>query len=186
MSRVVFLVPLFLALLVALPARATEWTLDPQASRIGWTAKWNTSPVRGGFERFDAEIVFAPDALDAASVRIRIEIDSIFLEGQDARSTLTNRTWFSAREHPRALVESKAFRNLGNGRYEMIADLTIRDVTREIVLPFKLTIEGDTARMEGGLTLDRLTFGIGREGDFAKAVGPEVDVSIAVTAHRRG
>lgn len=184
MLRFILLMPLLLALLPALAARATEWTLDAPASRIGWTAKWNTAPVRGGFERFDAEIAFAPDALDAASIRVGVDIGSIFLEGQDARSTLTNRTWLAAGEHPRALVVSKAFRNLGNGRYEMVADLTIRGVTREIVLPFKLTIEGDTARMEGGLTLDRLTFGIGREGDFARAVGPEVDVSIAVTAHR--
>lgn len=184
MMRFALLAWLLPGLLLALPSQAADWTLDRAASRIGWTAKWNTSPVRGGFERFDAEIAFAPDALGEASVRVRVDIGSIFLESQDARSTLTNRTWFAATEFPQASVESKAFRNLGNGRYEMVADLTIRGVTREIVLPFKLTIEGDTARMEGGLTLDRLAFGIGREGDFAQAVGPEVDVSIAITAHR--
>lgn len=184
MVRFALLAPLLLALAAALPAGAAEWTLDRAASRIGWTAKWNTSPVRGGFERFDADIVFAPDALDSASVRVRVDIGSVYLEGQEARSTLTNPTWFAAKDHPQATVESKAFRDLGNGRYEMVADLTIRGTTREIVLPFKLTIEGDTARMEGGLTLDRVIFGIGREGDFAQAVGPEVDVSIAVTARR--
>ena len=180
-----FLLVLLVLFSSAAACRAAEWEVIPEASRILWTAKWNTAPVQGGFERFSAAIDFDPAELAQAYVRVAVDVASIYMEDQDARSTLTNRNWFDAAHYPQAIFETRSIRDLGNGHYEAVADLTIRGVTVPVTLPFKLTIEGDVARMEGSLTLDRTVFGIGASGDFAAAVAPEVDVAVMVTARRK-
>ncbi len=179
------LLAFILLLLGAAAGQAAEWEVIPEASRILWTAKWNTAPVQGGFERFSADIDFDPADLARAHVRVAVDVASIYMEDQDARSTLTSRNWFDAAHHRHAIFETREIRDLGNGHYEAVAALTIRGVTAPVTLPFKLTIEDDIARMEGSLTLDRTVFGIGASGDFAAAVAPEVDVAVMVTARRR-
>lgn len=163
---------------------APHWTVAPGESAIDWTAKWNTTPVHGGFERFSADIRFDPEALGQSGVRVKVDIGSIYLKGQDARATLVNENWFDAGQHPEALFESTAIRHLGSGRYEADGRLSIKGVARDVTLPFKLTIEGSVARMEGSLMLDRNDFSLGASGDVAKAVAAGVAVAVKVTARR--
>jgi polyisoprenoid-binding protein YceI len=70
--------------------------------------------------------------------------------------------------------------------------LTIRDVTREVALPFELTIGPHPdaagqlqARASGELAIARLDYGVG-QGDFAstRTVGDEVVIRIAIDATR--
>ena len=107
------------------------------------------------------------------------------MEGQDAHSTLVGKGWFFTQSYPDARFVSEDVRHLGNGRYEAHGTLQIRGVEKPIVLPFKLTIEGDIARMEGGLILDRTLYDLGLVGDVAQAVAPAVDVSVRVTVERQ-
>lgn len=160
------------------------WTVDAAQSTIDWTAKWNTTPIHGGFERFSADIVFDPNALESAHALVRVDITSVYMTGQDARATLIDENWFAASDWPEATFETLSFRHIGSGRYEADARLVIRGIERRVALPFKLTIEGKVARMEGSLVLNRHDFGLGKNGDIAKAVAPEVAVAIRVTARR--
>lgn len=166
-------------------ARASEWIVQPDKSEIRWTAKWNTSPIHGGFEDFSARIVFDPDNLAQADIAVDVETGSIFMQGQDARSTLTDENWFFAKTYPKAHFQSRDVRHMGNGRYEAHGTLRIKGEEKPVVLPFKLTIEGDIARVEGGVSLDRMGYGLGLAGDIAAAVAPAVDVAIKVTAQRQ-
>ena len=81
----------------------------------------------------------------------------------------------------------------GKGDYEAAAKLTIRDVTEEVVLPFRIDIGADpadasqlVARVTGKLTISRTKFGVGRdEWRDTKIVGDEVDLNIDVLARRK-
>lgn len=166
-------------------ANAAAWIIQPDKSDIRWAAKWNTTPLHGGFDKFTAQIIFDLDNLDDAVIAVDVDTASIYLEGQDARSTLAGETWFNTKAYPVARFASEDIRHMGNGRYEASGTLEMRGVTSPVVLPFKLTIEGDIARVEGGLTLDRTVFGLGLVGDVAAAIAPAVDVSVNVTARRQ-
>jgi hypothetical protein len=54
-----------------------------------------------------------------------------------------------------------------------------------VVLPFTLDIEGDLARMQGRLELDRRAFGIGAQYADEATVGFAVSVDVALTARRQ-
>ena len=66
-----------------------------------------------------------------------------------------------------------------------MATLTIKDQTQDVVLPFDLAIDGDTARMSGELTVDRHDFQLGT-GDWAgdELVGNAVTITVDLSAVR--
>jgi polyisoprenoid-binding protein YceI len=74
-----------------------------------------------------------------------------------------------------------------------VARLTIRDVTEEVVLPFKLNVAADpadpgllVARVTGEMTISRTKFGVGRdEWRDTNIVGDEVGLRIEVLARRK-
>ena len=80
----------------------------------------------------------------------------------------------------------------GGDRYEAQGKLTIRDVTRDVVLPFSLAIVDDPAQpgrvratARGRLALKRLDFGVGRnEWASTGQVSNEVTVDLTVVASR--
>ena len=62
--------------------------------------------------------------------------------------------------------------------------LTLRGVEVPVALPFRLVIEGDVARMEGALQLDRRDFGMGKSYPDEASVGHAVGVKVVLTAQR--
>ena len=72
---------------------------------------------------------------------------------------------------------------MGGGKYQAAATLTIHGVTKDVVLPFSLSIKGKTAKMTGSLSLLRTDYNVG-QGEWAQTdwVGGDVKVDVALTA----
>ena len=93
--------------------------------------------------------------------------------------------WFDVEQWPTARFETKSFREIGPNQYETVADLTIRDVTREVVLPFRLEIDGNDADAEGTVVIKRSDFGVGQgEWSDTSQIGDEVTIRIDLEATR--
>lgn len=183
MIRVSTLFVLLAFLLCASPLAAqTAWTPVPDASSIKWQTAWKSNAVRGGFERFQADIRFDPDAPESGAIRVEVDATSIYLEGQDAQKTLTGPNWFAAADWPRAIFESKSVRKSDEEDYVADGTLTIRGRSVDVSLPFSLDIRDDgSARAEGSLTLDRRVFNIGG-GMFNDDVADQVTVTVTLIA----
>ena len=70
--------------------------------------------------------------------------------------------------------------------FEAKGTLALRGAEHPVTLPFTLVLEGDTARMQGKVTLDRRDFGMGPSYGDEKTVGFTVDVEVALVAKRGG
>lgn len=166
-------------------APAATWTVDAPASRLGFTARVNGAAIDGTFRRWTAQIAFDPADLAASAVTVVVDTGSAATGDQTRDEALPSADWFAAAAFPKAVFRSRQIQAAGPGRYVAQGDLTIRNTTRPVSLPFTLSIAGGTAMMSGGLTVDRSAFGVGqgqwRTGD---AVALKVDVKVAVTAHR--
>ena len=74
---------------------------------------------------------------------------------------------------------------VGKGQFEASGTLIIRGTSRPVKLPFRLTIDGDTARMTGSAVIDRRNFGVGQgEWTATDSVGANVTVKVAIVATR--
>ncbi len=86
---------------------------------------------------------------------------------------------------------TKSINATSPGHYEAIADLVIHGITKEVRLPFALTISGNVARMTGELQLSRADYKIGTGStwgiDWAseRAVAHAVKVTVALTATKK-
>jgi polyisoprenoid-binding protein YceI len=174
-----------LGILGAGPALAAKWAWRPAESAIALEVTYLGSPVAASFGKFSADIEFDPADLAHSAVTVRIDTGSFDSQSEDRDEFVKERDWFDIARFPEARFVTKSIRLVGPGRYEATADLTIRGVTKVVTLPFALVIEGDVARMDGGLNLERTDYGVG-QGDWAstREVGGPVGVSVHVVADR--
>lgn len=179
-------------------ADAPEWTVDPAKSSIAFTGRQMGVPSKGQFKKFTATVKFDPDNLAASAVEVVVDVASADTGNPDIDKELKQPKWFDAARFPTVRFVTTAFRaktkdSAGKGDYEAVARLTIRDVTEDVTMPFKLDIGPDPAdpgqllaRMTGELTISRTKFGVGRdEWRDTKIVGDEVGLRIEVLARRK-
>ena len=139
----------------------------------------------GIFHRWSAQIVFDPKNLAGSKAAVTVDVASAATGNADRDQALPTADWFSAATQPRASFVTTAIKDLGGGKYLASGDLTLRGVKRPVQLPFTLAIAGDTARMNGAVTLDRTAFGIGQgQWKTGDVVATKVKVTVALTAHR--
>lgn len=170
-------------------ARAASWTLE-DGSAIRFEAYQQGAPVQGGFERFSAAIVLDPADLAGSRIEVEIEVASITTGHRDRDTTLRSPNLFDAERWPTARFASAKLEHLGGEAYQALGQLTIRDVQRDVVLPFTLRIADhpsapglQQAGAVGELTISRLDYGVG-QGEWAStaAVGENVVITIQIVA----
>lgn len=173
------------ALLLAAPALAANWQVEHDDSRVGFIGTQLGEEFEGGFEDFQADITFSPDNLEESAVSVVIDVASFTTGSADRDETAMGADWFNVEEYPQARFEADEFRRLDGNEYEAAGELTIKDVTREVTLPFTLDIQDGTADMSGRLTVDRTDYDLGT-GDWAsgETVGLEVTITVDLTATR--
>lgn len=169
----------------ALAASPSHWTVDPTASRLGFSGRMNGDAFNGTFKRWSADIVFDPKALPASKAVVVIDMGSALTGDADRDQALPSADWLAAKSFPRATFTTTAIKDLGGGKYVASGDLAIRGVHKPVALPFTLSIAGDTARMNGTVTLNRTAFGIGQgKWSTGDVVDTSVTVTVSLTARR--
>ncbi|MEQ8390165.1 MAG: YceI family protein [Thalassospira sp.] len=165
---------------------ADEWVVDATDSEIEFKGAQLGAEFEGEFKAFTVTIVFSPDDLAGSSVSVLIDIASVDTQNSDRDSQIVSPDWFDAGQWPTAQFVTKSFSEISPGKYQAVADLTIRDVTREVTLPFDLEITGDKAEAKGEVTIKRTDFGVG-QGQWSDTaqVGDDVTIEIEIEADRK-
>jgi cytochrome b561/polyisoprenoid-binding protein YceI len=173
---------------VAAAIQSTEpvaWTVQ-KGGRLGFTASWDGAPIEGAFQRWDADILFSPDALDRSRLTVSVDLASASTGEAQRDATLAGEDFFDAAAHPKAIFTARTFRRTGEGRYVADGTLDLRGVRKPLSLPFSLKIDGDTATAQGVTSLDRTMFGVG-QGEWASTdqIPAKVKISVSLTARRK-
>ena len=158
---------------------APGWRADPARSRLEFSGTLAGGRFDGRFLRFTPEITF--DAADLANCRFRVEVDTASADTQEAErdGMLKGPDFFAVGRWPTARFEATRFVQSGPGRFVAHGRLTLRDVTREIALPFRFetAADGRTATLSGSAAIRRLEFGVGQgEWRDTRWLGDEVEV----------
>ncbi len=160
---------------------ATPYAVDASHSQLGFTAIQSGGDIDGRFERFTATIVFADADLAGSRFDVEVDLGSVNTQDDERDGALKSEDLFHVEKYPQAHFVATRFTRKAAGQYEAAGKLTIRDVTRDIVLPFTFATlnEGGkpVAMLKGGVTLKRLDYGVG-QGDWkdTSMVGNEVRV----------
>ncbi|WP_156668676.1 YceI family protein [Rhizobium aegyptiacum] len=187
---------LAMALITLLVAKAhasdaPQWQIE-DAGRIGFVVRQADAPITGNFERFNATIRFDPKNLDGSHIAVEIEVGSVNTLSSDRDQMIRAADFFDAARWPTARFQTTRIVSNGGDHYEAHGQLTIRNVTQEIILPFDLTIDehpDDPGALQAvamsELPIRRLGYGVGQgQWSDTSVVADEVVIQIEIRAQR--
>jgi polyisoprenoid-binding protein YceI len=145
---------------------AGDYTLDPTHTRLGFSARHAmVATVRGQFPDFTGEAHIDTATPADSSVRVTIKTASVDTGVADRNAHLRSADFFDVEQYPEITFSSTSVERDGD-TWNITGDLTIKDVTRPITIPFE---EQGSARdpfgnlrvgFEGQTTLLRKDFGL--------------------------
>lgn len=111
------------------------WTLDQQHIDIGFSAKhMMVATVKGRFTDVEAEIELDEAQPESSRVKAVITAASLTTGNPDRDTHLKSADFLDTERFPALTFESTSVRQTGSDGFELAGDLTIRDVTRPVVL----------------------------------------------------
>jgi polyisoprenoid-binding protein YceI len=150
----------------------TKWAIDPTHSEVSFKVKHLViSTVTGYFKSFEGSIASESEDFDGAQIEFTAEISSIDTNQKDRDAHLKSADFFDAEKFPKLIFANGVLEN-NDGEYSLKGDLTIKDITKPIVLsvdfggvagdPYGNTkagfeLEGKISRKEYGLTWNAVT-----------------------------
>ncbi len=179
------------------PARdMLNWTIDKAHSSIGFRVRHlGISFVNGVFEDYDATLQFDPNDLSTLKATATIRVASINTGVARRDNHLRSPDFFDAEKYPEIRFVGKEVRNIQGNKFQLVGDLTIKDVTKEVVLDVEFlgTAQGMQGERRAAFTargtLDRFDYGL-KWNRLTEAggvvVGGEVTLLIDVEVVRAG
>ncbi len=140
------------------------------------------SKVTGSFADWTAAIAFdePAEAGLAGSADVTIAIGSLSIGTVSDQAMGPD--FFDSAQFPTAQFKAELFKT--ETGYEARGPLTIRDKSMDVVLPFTLDLQDNTAIAEGALDVNRLDFDIGTSQPKEDSLGFAVTIGISLTATR--
>ena len=130
-----------------LPTAGT-WTFDKAHTRLEFVARHMLSKVRGRFTEFDGTVTIAERPEDS-HVEVEMQAASLTTDTSMRDDHLRSDDFLEVETYPTLTFRSKALRPTGENTFQLVGDLTIKDITREVVLDAEFNGWGP------GMTQDR-------------------------------
>lgn len=116
-----------------------SWTLDPQHGSIEFAVRHMVvSTVKGRFRDFTIEALIDEDDLARSSGRVSIRTGSVDTHEEKRDAHLRSPDFFDSERYPDMVFEVTRIEG-AEGEFQVIGDLTIKDVTREVTLDAEVT-----------------------------------------------
>ena len=167
------------------------YKIDKAHSEVIFQVRHLVTKVRGRFDDFEGTVAINEDTPELSSVEFTIQATSISTNEPQRDTHLRSADFFEVDKYPTITFKSKTVRRKSSESFDIVGDLSIHGVTREIVLPVthlgkaKDPWGNERAGFEAEITLNRKDFGLMwnaplEVGGFL--VGDEVKVSLSVQA----
>ncbi len=189
LAVLLFVISAFTTVPVDEKLNATPWKIDEAHSNLNFEITHFFTPVNGKFHEYTSEIYFSPDNLEESSINVEVMVNSVDTNNEKRDGHLQSDDFFNAEKYPKMTFTSSKITSEGDNKFIAHGKLTIKDVTKDVQLPFTLLGVQDhpmqentkVAGIKGNLTIDRTTYDVG-VGDWAATavVGDEVNITFAL------
>ena len=181
---------LFASLLLAAglaQAAPATYKLDPNHTQViaSWSHFGYSHPT-ANFGNVDGTLVYDADKVEASSVNVTLPLSGLDAIVPDLTTHIQSADFFDAAKWPNATFKStKVEKGAGENKLKVSGDLTIRDVTKPVVLDVTLNKAGQGRNGEPKVgfdattTIKRSEFGIAK---FLPNVGDDVQLRITTEA----
>lgn len=166
---------------------ASVWKLDKTHSNVKFTVTHMVvSEVDGSFKTFDGTIESAKDDFSDAKVNFTVDVATINTDNENRDKHLRSDDFFNAESFPQMKFVGTSMKSLGNNKYQLNGNLTIRDITKPVTFDVSyLGVTTDRGKTKAGFkaktTINRFDYNL--KWDRATEAGSlvvakEVDINI--------
>jgi len=183
MQRFTFLLTAVLSMAAAAAAQAGTWQIDPNHSAAQFSVRHlGVSTVRGAFMKVSGSAKYDPADPTKDSVEVLIDATSVDTRVQMRDNDLRSPNFLDVQKFPTIAFQSKQAKSTGAGKLQVVGDLTIHGVTKEVVLdvdgpsaPIKDPWGNQRIGASASTKINRKDFGVnGAPG----VVGDEITITI--------
>jgi polyisoprenoid-binding protein YceI len=174
-------IPLIISFLIIAITTAFAQSATVSKSSIKFQIKnlgINTGGTLGGVK---ATINFNPAQLAASSIEATAETATINTDNDQRDEHLKSADYFDVQRYPHITMKSVSFGHKSGANYVGKFNVTIKDKTKQLDVPFTYTENGNTATITGTVKLNRLDFGV---GGSSLVLGNEVTATITVEINK--
>lgn len=133
--RIISLVAVLAICVIQLFGAPTVWKVDQVHSNVRFrVAHLVISEVTGIFKDFDVTLTNTKDDFSDAELSATIKVASISTNNDRRDAHLRSGDFLDAEKCPTITFKSTSFTKTGDNTYKIAGDLTIRDVTKSVVL----------------------------------------------------
>ena len=171
------------------PARTSTWTIDPMHSIAEFAVKHLVvATVKGRFRDVEGTLHIDEGNPKNSSVEAKIAVASVDTNVEARDADLRSDNFFSAEQYPYITFRSTRVERLDDERFRLVGDLTIRDVTKEVVLDgeYEGQIDDPYGNKRAGFTattqISRSEFGV-KWNQLIETGGAVVGDNVKITLH---
>lgn len=168
-------------------AEPLTYKMDPNHTLV--LASWSHfgfSHPSANFGQVDGSIVYDADDVSASSVEVTLPLAGLTSFVPDFDEHLRSDDFFDAAKYPNATFKSTSVESAGENKLKVTGDLTIKDITRPVVLDVTLNKAApqpqsgrEAIGFDATATIKRSDFGVGM---YVPNVGDEVTLRITTEA----
>ncbi|MEN0004952.1 MAG: YceI family protein [Bacteroidota bacterium] len=155
---------------------AAAWQIDED-----YKIKFSTASASGTFDQLQGTIVFDENNLDASTMDVQVDVNSINTGNSTKDKHARGESWFDAASHPNITFRSKQFEKTSEG-YAVVGDLNMRGVQKEVRIPFTFEQQSTGGLFVSSFEVKRKDYGIkGPLMGFVVGKTLQVDLRVPVT-----
>jgi polyisoprenoid-binding protein YceI len=171
----------------SLAMAADTYTIDGGHTSANFAVKHlGLSTVHGRFTEVSGTILFDEKVPENSTVTAIIKTASVNTDNTMRDNDLRSDNFFNAAKYPEIRFQSTSIRKAGADKYIATGKLTIRDVTRDVEIPFTLA-QGKSPKgqprlgVDASLMLDRFDYHVNWD-KTGTLVGKDVNIELSVEA----
>ena len=168
-------------------AAPVTYKIDPNHTNV--LASWNHfgySNPSLNFGQAAGTLVYDADNVSNSSVQVSLPLTGLSALADQFYDHLAGEKWFDASKYPNATFKSTQVEAAGEGKLKVTGDLTVKDITKPVVLDVALNKVGEhpmakvpAIGFDATATVKRSDFGVGA---YAPMVSDEVKLRITTEA----
>lgn len=164
-----------------MPCAAETFKINPQKSSLGFSIKHlGINNVQGSFKDLSGIIDYNEKDPSKSSVNVIIKAASIDTKNGKRDEHLRNAEFFDVKKYPEITFKSKQVIKTAAG-YLCKGDLSMHGVSKEVSIPFDLSVQGKQLISKGQTVINRKNFAINYDNS-GLLIGNDIKVSLSVKA----
>jgi polyisoprenoid-binding protein YceI len=171
---------------------SNTWNIDASHSSVTFSVRHMVfAKVRGRFGKLEGTLNVPDDEPARAEVEVAIDAASIDTGVADRDHHLRSADFLDVATFPKLVFKSQRVEPVSGNRYRLVGELTLRDVTREVVLDVEYNGRAkdpwgnDRAALSASTSIERSDFGL-RWNQLLESggvlVGERIDIELEVQA----